>query len=448
MAKYEINIEKTYQIPQNISVVPFNGVILVISPLTANWIVLQSSAQLDVLKLFVKGKSIKEILDSALYEENDVAVVVTQIEAKRFCNKQVCPSSSEKRSLHLHLTNKCNLFCPHCYMFSGHENKGELTTEEVVKLIRDYRYIANGERITLSGGEPSAHADFDRIVEEASGLGLDVKVLSNGALLSADRIANIAKYLSSVQISIDGFSEESNATIRGAGHFQKALDAVDALVTSGVETSIAITPSLKLLSSSPMEYAKFATDLIAKYEGKPFEVKFAESLSAGRNINPTEEDNDKYANIVKKIQQTIYGEEYDLMTFVETMSKSVVMDNCMFGVFAVSSVGDVYLCPEIGSLLPIANVRTTPFGEICQKASEAEYATRISKLQPCNQCDLMYICGGGCRIKEFPQLVKRSSFDKIDYTKVPPRKCSSAIKEKFYRMMVDSNEYLFVPLDE
>lgn len=448
MAKYNINIEKTYKIPKEISVVAFENNLLIIAPLSANWIVLKSSEQLDILNFLANGKSIKLALESPLYDNKDVTYVVTQIEARSFCDKKIWKSSDNERTMHLYLTNKCNLRCPHCYMYSGSENLDELSTEEILKLFQDYKTIAKGKKLTISGGEPSTHTDFDLIVKKASNLGLQVKLLTNGTLMNDKRIESLACCLSSVQISIDGYSEESNAIIRGVGHFEKSLKAVDRLLDYGIETSIAVTPSLDLLRTHSTDYVNFAKELINKYKDEPFEVKFAEGLSTGRNIKPSEKSNVEYAAIVKNIQKAIYGAEYELMTFVENINSNVILDNCMFGIISVASNGDVFFCPEIGSLQSIANIRTAPFSAIYNKSKEAEEATKISKLKPCNQCELLYICGGGCRIKEFPQLVKQTSFENIDYTTIQRRNCPQRLKEKFYRLMIESNEYLYTPIGE
>lgn len=279
-------------------------------------------------------------------------------------------------------------------------------------------------------------------------MGLEIKLLTNGTLMTPERIENIAKFLNSVQISVDGYSEDSNASIRGVGHFRKALDAVDIFLSYGIETSIAVTPSWDLLEKNPAGYIEFAKDLIRKYEGKPFEVKFSEGLSVGRTINPTDKFNEEYSTRIKEIQKGVFGELYELATFVEKMSSNTIFDNCMFGGLSVSSVGDVYLCPEIGSLSPIANIRTHSFEEIWSRSNVAEKSTSIVMLSPCNKCELMFICGGGCRLKEFPDLANRTSYSGLNYAQIPPRVCSPSIKEKFYKMMIESNEYLYSPIGE
>ena len=206
---------------------------------------------------------------------------------------------------------------------------------------------------------------------------------------------------------------------------------------------MAITPTLELLHKNADEYVSFAKVMAERFAGMPFRVKFAEGLSSGRNISPSKEQNQEYSKIVKLIQKQVYGVEYDLIEFVETMSNDVVLDNCMFGMFAVASNGDVYLCPEIGKLQPIANVRTTPFDEICKKSSFAESETSVSKITPCKWCELRYICGGGCRVNEYPDIAKLS-FMKGSRISIKPRICNPEIKNHFFDIMIKSNEYLYM----
>ena len=49
-------------------------------------------------------------------------------------------------------TNKCNMFCDHCYRESGEAALGELNTEQAKKLIDDLHYLGVF-RLVLSGGE-------------------------------------------------------------------------------------------------------------------------------------------------------------------------------------------------------------------------------------------------------------------------------------------------------
>lgn len=188
MPKYNIDINKVYDLPKDIKIIQFKDLYLVIAVNFANWIVLTSSSQVDVLEYFRKGHSIQDALNNPKLLSSDINYTVMQIEARKLQNKRVHSITRNKRSLHLYLTNKCNLACPHCYMFSGRPNDGELTTEEVRKLLYDYKLVAKGTRVTFSGGEPTSRIDFFQIILYAHELGLKVKVLTNGVLWSTDHI--------------------------------------------------------------------------------------------------------------------------------------------------------------------------------------------------------------------------------------------------------------------
>lgn len=446
MPKYNIDINKVYDLPKDIRIIPFKDLYLAIAVNFANWIVLTSSSQVEVLDYFCKGHSIQDALNNPKLLSSDINYTVMQIEARRFQNKRVHSSTNKERCLHLYLTNSCNLACPHCYMFSGRSNYRELTTEEVCKLLYDYKTIANGTKVTFSGGEPTSRIDFIHIIQYAHKLGLKVKVLTNGVLLPIDQIEEVCKFIDSVQVSIDGFSEESNAVVRGKGNFKKALFSVEKFVSHNIDTSVAITPPLSELRNHVKDYANFAQYLVSKYDNCRFDVKFAEGLIHGRNIKPSVLYNKEYHELMSELQECLYGSNYEVESFAETFYDNIIVDNCMFGIFAVASNGDVYFCAQIGDLVPIANIRTTSFAEICNESFIAEKATTISNLKPCNECELKYICGGGCRIKEFPMLTQRSTFAGFNPDDIPPRQCSMNVKDKFYDLMIRSNRYLFKPI--
>ena len=123
------------------------------------------------------------------------------------------------------------------------------------------------------------------------------------------------------------------------------------------------------------------------------------------------------------------------------MRSDAIMNNCSYGSLSISSIGNVYLIPEIGQVSPIANIRTHSLSEIYTLASKAEAKSQITMLKPCNKCELLFICGGGCRIKEFSSYTTNESMNNV-------RKCSNVIKERFYKMMIESNEYLYKSLEK
>ena len=71
--------------------------------------------------------------------------------------------------------------------------------------------------------------------------------------------------LSRVQISIDGYSEETNSKVRGKGNFSRALQTVESFLKYHVYTEISVTPYLdKNLEVDYPKYVEFAKNLYQK----------------------------------------------------------------------------------------------------------------------------------------------------------------------------------------
>ena len=228
----------------------------------------------------------------------------------------------------------------------------------------------------------------------------------------------------------------------------KALAAVDAFISNGVYTSIAITPSLDSLRKYMDKYIEFAQVLIQKYENDAFELRFSEELLNGRCISNAENINSEYRELMSNIQKELYGSDYKLWEFVKTLTDNPKITNCSFGSISINSTGDVFLCPRISDLKSIGNIRTKKFKDINDEAITAESLTSITNLIPCNTCELRYICGGGCRIEEYPGLTYRETFVGINPKEYPRLECNKNLKKKFYDLMIESNEYFYRDLNE
>lgn len=443
-----ISLDKQYTLPKDIKVVHYNGVILIISPTCANYIVLQNQNQVEFFHLLYQLPLGEAILhkEELRLSDDDILQIVTQIEAKHFFDIP----ADEIRGLfqmHLYLTNACNLRCPHCYMFSGKSYDNELSFDEICKLLEAFK-LHGGVFLILSGGEVTVRQDFPEIVKFGHKIGLDVNIMTNGTLWTKEMIEELAPYISSVQISIDGYNEETNAKVRGAGSFQKSLETLDLFLHLGISTTVAITPWFdESLKGQIDRYIKFRRELEHKYQNKKISIKFSGDLMSGRTIDADASTRTAYASTMKKI---MYAEQYntmerDILVYIQKQ-KAIKKNWCTYGHLTVTATGDLYFCGKITECKPFGNLREMPLDQIMKLCTKARKISEIDNLTPCKECEIRYICGGDCRIKYFSFLYDGRNIvnNNLDNKSIQIcRECDCSQKSYWYNLMIEANEYLY-----
>jgi MoaA/NifB/PqqE/SkfB family radical SAM enzyme len=103
--------------------------------------------------------------------------------------------------VHLVPVRRCNLACTYCNEFDNFS--GPVPTEEVLRRI-DLLAGLGAASIHLSGGEPMLHPDLDQILKRISDHGIFAGLLTNGYLLTPERIQRFNRAgLDHLQISVD-----------------------------------------------------------------------------------------------------------------------------------------------------------------------------------------------------------------------------------------------------
>ncbi|WP_373082539.1 radical SAM protein [Fusobacterium animalis] len=429
----EIDGTKTY-ILKNFSIEKYESKYIVIKK--NKWIVLENDSQKEIFNLLSMSKKIEDIFKN--FEEEDILNVLTQIEAKKF---EIEEMNDEERTkgAYIYLTNECNLTCSHCYMNSGKKNKNELTTEEIKKLL-----LALNKKmythITFIGGEVFLKKEFDSILKFSKKLGLKNIVLTNGTLATKKMISELAPFIDEVQVSIDGYDEKTNSEIRGKGNFNLAKQAVENFLENGVKTVIAITPQYENLSEKLDGYKKFSKDLLEKFE-KNFKIKFSLELLDGRDFKSDIDKNKKYNFQLSRLIDEIYPNE-KINNFALNYENGGYIINCGYGELTFSSNGDIFMCSLIEKIDKINNVRNINFdlSEVEDLTKKVKDNTSSLNIKPCKNCSLKYICGGGCRIKYLSSLETTKI---LNCEELIRKKCTIETKNYFYKLMIESNEYLF-----
>jgi MoaA/NifB/PqqE/SkfB family radical SAM enzyme len=118
-------------------------------------------------------------------------------------------------ALSIEITRECPLRCPGCYAYEPNHLGGAVTLRELSdfrgeELVRRVRELVEREKplhVSLVGGDPMVrHREVERIVEELTGRGIHVQVVTSAFRRLPEAWAGMEKV--TVVVSIDGLREE------------------------------------------------------------------------------------------------------------------------------------------------------------------------------------------------------------------------------------------------
>lgn len=157
------------------------------------------------------------------------------------------------RVVHVHPTRTCNLACAHCYSASSPSERGALGVRVLVDALarlRDEGY----ETVSISGGEPLVYRALDHLAEAARDQGYGVHLITNGVLLTEERLRTLRPHVDLIGVSLDGREATHNAVRGRADAFQKAMRALNVLASTGVPFGIIFGVSRKSLEDVPWAF--------------------------------------------------------------------------------------------------------------------------------------------------------------------------------------------------
>lgn len=147
-----------------------------------------------------------------------------------------------------HITDRCNLRCRHCYQ-DGYSPDSEHSVANLLALAKKiFDTLPKAEiAINLTGGEPLF---YPGIWELLDGLAewpqlTELNLITNGTLIDRNMARRLAQrpQISAIKISVEGATKEENDAIRGTGHWQKLLTALDNLQSEDIPVILMMTLS-------------------------------------------------------------------------------------------------------------------------------------------------------------------------------------------------------------
>ena len=370
-----------------------------INPNIPRWIVTNELGKL-ILSLFNGENSYDEIISIATagIGESSREIICS------FCNSIISsglleiiePQKKKHRmplsSVHLSLSDHCNLNCSYCYARERVEKKHPvLSFQEYKSIIDDILSINPDVVFTLTGGEPLLNDDCLKIAEYIKSKNARSFLLSNGLLINETNISRIADLFDLVTLSIDGPNDSIHSLTRGH-NYRGVIRATKLLAKHDVDYTLSMT-----VTKDNIGYIeKMARMFGNRLNFAPYFPVSTESSSLA--ITGTE-----YYNALKSaagVRPLAYCESTLDKALSTQCHKCAIGD----GEFSISATGDVYPCQLIHTEEFYAgNVHEQNIKDIYYNSASINRCAHldVDSITGCKDCPIKYICGGSCRARAY-----------------------------------------------
>lgn len=185
---------------------------------------------------------------------------------------------NEIKEVTFEITNRCNLQCKICNIWREKKTK-DISFKEIKKILESFRQPLT---VSLTGGEPLLHPDFERIYRYIYKLFLQKKVknldISTNAYSQGiiDFLSRNKSYLQplTLSISLDGLEKNHNRQRGKKDAFAKTLNNIIKI------TRYHLAPTIKFVITD-LNYQSLAkTYKLSKSLGLPFNCKPAERINS------------------------------------------------------------------------------------------------------------------------------------------------------------------------
>ncbi len=247
------------------------------------------------------------------------------------------------------ITARCNQACKYCHRFL---NVKDLTYEENLKILSKLSQSGATE-ITWTGGEALLVEGIDSLLKKASNLGIRNKIITNGKLLTKERIDKIYKYLDSITLSIDSVDNDTNEALgRGYNHYEEIKNIMDYIKEKNYDVKIRINSVIcKNNLNNYIDVIKFLNNYNI-YSLRLFKFMPLRELAVKNKekFDITEED---YENVVSSVKKLSNCDNIDTRTTIDMEKKYIL----------ILANGDIVVTDN-GKDVKIGNALSTSFESI------------------------------------------------------------------------------------
>ena len=300
------------------------------------------------------------------------------------------------------LTYRCQHKCPFCYADAPRRGGkvGEMTAEQVCRIIDRIWGEAHVPTVSFTGGEPTLRVDLPQFVAYAKSKGMRTNLITNGVRCADEALCDelAAAGLDSAQVSIEGpTAEVHDAVTHTAGSFDKALQGIRNLRARSIHThtNTTICPEnrehvLRIVDlAHELGHEYFSMNMVIRTGGAAGDDNAVSYSNIGSLVEPIQSRARELG-----LRMVWYSPlPYCLFNPV-TMGLGGNSCAAADGLLSIAPDGQVLPCSSFET--GIGNLLTESFDTIWNRRS-ARYWRNKEYLPPvCEECDLKQICCGAC----------------------------------------------------
>lgn len=326
-------------------------------------------------------------------------------------------------SIRLEITSACNLKCEYCHNAQHSNQRDDLTTDELIMLIKNLKAHYNIKKVLLTGGEPLTKADICTIISGITRMGIKVDMVTNGTLITEEKLkAMEAAGLKRIRISIDEVGSKTD--VRGNSSpnelWEKARMVVEKTkielcvhtVCSPYNVRKLFDVYKKVLEVGAARWRVFDLgfqgNIVDKKQNFNFESYYDDLIQStteilrdylenGRKDVLEMEINNIFRTAFLDMKEEEYA-EFDLAKALETRLDLSPCDYIASHQLSIRSNGKATLCQYFHN--PIFDYKEAGFD--VAKALEArkpfdEDEITMRDLYYCRECKYCMVCNSGCR---------------------------------------------------
>jgi len=340
-------------------------------------------------------------------------------------------------SVSWNLTQRCNLFCTHCYLsaFPNADISHDLTTEECFKVMDDIEKVNPNVFLILTGGEPLVRKDIFDIAAYGSDKGFTCVLGTNGVLIGKTEARRMRESgLQGASISLDSVDPVKHDRFRQLQNsWKNALRGIEFLKSEGLDFSIHMSvmswnvseiPAMielsrklgakvlnfffliqtgrgeKIIDIQPEQYREILTYLARAQGVGPKEANQSGALFSNYEDPWTSSAGESFGLILRAkcaphFRKIIYELDPD-----SPLLKNYAQGSCPAGKYycRITPSGEITPCPYMP--VTAGNLREKSFDEIWNTSPVLNDLRNPVLGGRCGPCEFTDMCGG-CRCRAY-----------------------------------------------